>query len=198
VDHELIETILHGREERNIEYKSSVSWNNPSPRAKLIKSILAMANIRDGGLIVIGVNEEGDHFKPVGMSGEDFDSYSQDGVSSYVSNYADPFVEVTVNKVQYDRKKYVAIQVEEFAEFPLICKKDGDEGLRKGAIYTRTRRMHETAEVPSQTEMREIIENATIKAVRKFREVLSRAAIELPRDQKEESRQQFEKQLNGL
>ena len=198
MDHELIEIILHGSEERNIEYKSSLSWKDANARAKLIKSILAMANIRDGGFIVVGVEEKGGHFEPAGVSDKDFHSYSQDKVSSDVATYADPFVELTVNRIQHEQKRFVIMQVEEFTELPVICKKDGPGGLRAGAIYTRTRRMFETAQVPSQTEMREIVENAVGKAVTRFRVLVSRAGVEAPMNEKERSRQQFDRELKGL
>ena len=43
------------REERNLEFKCSMSWADASTKAKLTKSVLAMANLRDGGHVVLGV-----------------------------------------------------------------------------------------------------------------------------------------------
>jgi hypothetical protein len=43
--------------------------------------------------------------------------------------------------------------------------------LRGGAVYTRTRRMYECAEVPGQAEMRELLELAIEKGLRKFEAV---------------------------
>ena len=48
--------IIHGREERNLEYKSSLDWADAATKAKIVKSAIAMANLRDGGWIVIGVD----------------------------------------------------------------------------------------------------------------------------------------------
>jgi len=50
----------------------------------------------------------------------------------------------------------------------VICKKDGMEKLRRGAVYTRSRRMPETVEVPGQVEMREILDLALEKRSRAF------------------------------
>ena len=48
----LVALVVQGREERNLEYKRSLNWDDKDMRAKLTKSVLGMANIRDGGAIV--------------------------------------------------------------------------------------------------------------------------------------------------
>ena len=161
----LVQLITHGHEERNLEYKRDVSWKNTSIRSKLIKSILAMSNIPDGGAIVIGVEEVGGSFIPKGVSETNLNTFKQDDISSKVSTYADPYVEVTVTQVKYDEREYVVIQVKEFADIPVLCKKDGPEGLQIGHLYTRPRRKIESVPVPSQIEMREIINLAIDKGM---------------------------------
>ena len=52
------ELILAGKELRNLEYKASVSWNDTAIREKIVRSMVAMSNIRDGGSIIIGVNQQ--------------------------------------------------------------------------------------------------------------------------------------------
>lgn len=162
---ELTELIIHEREERNLEYKGSMNWSSNTTKAKVTKSVLAMSNIKDGGYLVLGVDEGSDDvWTANGMSENDFESYNQDHVSAHIANYADPFAEITVSKQIYDEKRFVIIQVLEFQELPVICKRDGAENLTNGVIYTRTRRMFESAPVQSQTEMREIIEMAVDKS----------------------------------
>jgi len=156
----LVQLITHGHEERNLEYKSDVSWKDPRMRSKLIKSILAMSNIPNGGAIVIGVEQDGEAFIPKGVSEQNLKSFKQDDVSSKVSSYADPYVELTVSQINYRDEKYIVIQVKEFSEIPVLCKKDGVEGLQIGHLYTRPRRKIESVPVPSQIEMREIINMA--------------------------------------
>jgi predicted HTH transcriptional regulator len=173
----LVEFITHGREERNLEYKASLDWADEDAKAKLTKSALAMANIRDGGAVVLGVRKHGEQYTPEGMHPEHAHSFTQDGVAAHVSEFADPFVELTISHVPYDGKNFVVIQVEEFAELPVICRKDGRENLRRGAVYTRSRRMHETAEVRSQAEMREILDMAVEKGIRAFYERAERARL---------------------
>ena len=157
------------REERNLEFKRSMDWTDPATKAKLTKSVLAMANLRDGGHIVLGVERQPDDtYLPVGMQTEHCDCFIQDQLGSHFSEYADPYVEVTLIKHKTDEKIFCIIRVSEFAELPVLCRKDGLEKLRRGAIYTRSRRMPETVEVPSQVEMREILDLAIEKRYRAF------------------------------
>jgi len=178
---ELIDLILHGREERDLEYKRSVSWDEPNAKATITRSILGMVNLRGGGSIILGVEQQDDDFVLIGMRSNHARSFSQDEVAAYVNEHADPFVEIEVALVPYDGKEFIVIQVQEFAEIPVICRKeiflDGKAHLRKGSIYTRSRRIYETVEVPSQTEMREIIELAIDKGIRRLIERMGRIGI---------------------
>jgi len=54
------------RESRSIEYKRSAPWDELKWRT--IKACLAMANLRDGGLILVGVAEEGTEWKVTGIA----------------------------------------------------------------------------------------------------------------------------------
>jgi hypothetical protein len=166
---DLNELINWGKEQRQLEYKSSLNWGDPAVRAKLTKSVLALANLRGGGYIVVGVAEQKDgSYAPVGVNADDLETFSQDNVSAHVAEFADPYVEVTVLKHTVDSKSFVILQVNEFAELPIICKRDGAEKLRRGATYVRARRIPETVEVPGQVEMREILDLAIEKRSRTF------------------------------
>jgi hypothetical protein len=187
-DGDLEERIRHGREERNLEYKETFHWARGSrPRshgpasgdpaeagesrarmqAKIAKSVLAMANLPDGGDVVIGMRKEGTGYVPEGMPPEDRDSFDQDGLSDVVNGFASPYVELTVSHVPHEGRDFVVIQVKPFDGIPIICKKNG-EGVRRGAIYTRARRKIETVEVPSEVEMREILDRATEHRLRAY------------------------------
>ncbi len=52
---ELIALIDLGREDRSLEYKESQPWGEL--KNKIAKTALGMANVRDGGTIVVGVSE---------------------------------------------------------------------------------------------------------------------------------------------
>jgi len=178
-DRELLDLVHHGHEERNLEYKGRVNWANPEVQARITKCILALCNIRDGGAIVIGVEQRGEDFDTVGLDPGDRDSFTQDGVSAHVAEYADPYVELAVSHVSDGYRDFVAIQVAESAEIPVVCKRDGN-GLRRGGIYTRTRRQNECAEIASQVEMREMLDIAIEKGIRAFDARAERAGYARP------------------
>lgn len=193
----LISLLVFGRETRNIEYKTTYDWNDPQHKAKIVKTILGMSNIRDGGYLILGVEETKKGFIPNGMSQGDWDLINQDDIMAYVNNFADPYVEFTVFKFNYEDKLFVVFRIEEFHEVPIICKKQGEQGLKKGVLYTRARRMAETVAVPSQSEMREIIELATEKGIRRFQERVSRVGI-ITEHIGISDKEKFNEELGGL
>jgi hypothetical protein len=92
----------------------------------------------------------------------------------------------------------VIIQVRPFEEIPVICKRQGLEGLRDGAIYTRARKKHETIEVPSQTEMREILDRASSHGVSRFLKSAEAVGLITFRSPAVADEAKFEEQLKGL
>lgn len=169
-DEALLELVYHGREERNLEYKQSMSWQEPVTKAKIAKSAMAMANLPDGGAIVVGVEKSGETHNPSGMEQSHIESFRQDEVMEYVNQrFADPYVELSVTPTLIGDNSFIVIQVREFAQLPIICKNNGLENLRRGALYTRSRVKHETIEVRSQTELREILDLAVDKEIRRLR-----------------------------
>lgn len=194
---DLLQQVFHGREERNLEYKRSMSWREPATKAKIAKSAMAMANIADGGTIILGVEKHGDTYVPDGMDPEHAETFKQDDVMEHVNEYADPYVQLTVKPVSKDNKGFVVIQVQEFDQLPVVCKKDGNEGLKRGAFFTRSRRKYETAQVGSQTEMREILDLAVDREIRRLRRrgLIPFGEIVSP---SEADRKAFEQQLGGL
>ncbi len=196
--------ITHNKEERNLEFKQSMDWNQPETKGKITKGILAMSNIRNGGLIVIGVEQQGEEFVLVGMETIHIESFTQDGVASYVANFASPYVEFSLTRHAVSINRFIVIDVKEFSEIPVVCRQDGPEGLRRGAIYTRTRRMNESAQVSSEAEMREILDMAIEKRIRAYFATTQRAGlISVPsetaerilRQQAEEDQRRFQEEL---
>lgn len=59
----------------------------------------------------------------------------------------------------------MVLDIEEFPDIPVLCKRDYDNVLRSGACYVRSRRKPETSEIPTQTDMRELLDLASSKAV---------------------------------
>lgn len=158
---------LHAHTEtRECEFKSGLPWNNL--KLKIAKAALALANLEGGGYIVIGVskNDTINRYEPTGMSQDDSRAYNQDDVSTFVNEFTDPHVDIKLKHFSDNTKYYVVIQVFEFEEVPVICKKQSDETIR-GRVYCRTHRRVESSPQPSVSEMREIIELAIDKGIRR-------------------------------
>ncbi len=202
-DSSLADFVTHGREERNLEYKSSFPWDGNSGkrlRARVTKTCLAMANVTGGGTVVVGVVEKPPGvFTLVGMSSEHLPTFTQDLVQPHLNQYADPYVDVTVTPIRLDGGgTFVVLQVRPFDRIPVICKKNGLEGLRAAAIYTRARKKHETIEVPSQSEMREILERSTQLSVNRWVESNHAAGLLIFLEPEVQDPAQFDKQLEDL
>jgi hypothetical protein len=187
----------HGEQRRNIELKRSMSWNDNSTKAKVVKAILGMSNIRDGGYLILGFEQENDTFKATGVKEEDISTFNYDNVKSLVSEFADPFVEFFMEVVTDEKegKKFLVFTINEFNEIPVICKRDGLENLEKGMIYTRSRRMSETVRVPTNAEMREIVDMAIEKGIRKYIETSYRGGLQIRAVTKED---EYEKELENI
>lgn len=196
MDQRLIDLIQLGRETRNIEYKRTYSWNDPSHKAKIVKTILAMSNIRDGGYLILGVEENNGSFTPVGVPQADYDLLNTDDVLAFANRFADPYVEIKLHKGLHEGMLFVVVEVQEFQQYPVVCKCDGLENLKCGSIYTRTRRMYESAVVPSQTEMREIIEMAVDKGIREFNRRVSYVGLSISGQLS--ATEQYDQELGGL
>ncbi len=204
-DDRLIELIIHGREERNLEYKSALSWETSEVKDKITRTVLAMSNIRDGGAIVLGVEQQGQSFTPAGLTPNQASSFSHDALSPYVNKYADPSVELMVSSVVHESRSFIVIEVAEFRQLPVVCKRDGTRWLRRGALYTRSRGKIETCEVSTHEDMRELLDIATEKQFRNLLARLQRAGfsvIESAAGSKEalseSTRRKFDEQIDGL
>lgn len=125
-------------ESQSVDFKESASWH--ALQHKIIRTTLAMANLRDGGIIVIGASERGDRWELTGISDEDLATYEVDEVIDAIHRFASPSVDVRLVLVPYrDSRIFLTLQVFEFADTPVVCRRDGppNSGLKQGAVYIR-------------------------------------------------------------
>jgi predicted HTH transcriptional regulator len=143
--------IFHGTEERNLEYKRSMLWGSNDTKEKVVIACLAMANTPDGGTIVFGVDEdkEKSQFFANGMLQEHAESFKQDNVSDYVNRFADPYIDIKVSRVVIDTRIFVTIQVQEYQEYPIVCKLDGQK-IKCGDICVWQNRNHPVRKLRNQ------------------------------------------------
>lgn len=195
---ELYSLAAVGEQSRNVEIKRTMSWDNPDTQAKIVKAILGMSNIRNGGFLILGFEQSGNTFEPQGMDDDHLQTFDYDVVSGEVARYADPFVVFTMEPVVDPEENFtfLVFTIQEFEEIPVICTRNGRENLREGTIYTRSRRVPSTVSVPSQSEMREILSIATEKGIRKYIEQSVRAGIRF--DDESETSDPYDEELEGI
>lgn len=155
-------------ENKNIDYKLTVKWGNKEKENEIIKDILSMANTQDGGRIIIGVEDK--TLEITGMSDEDFNSFDNTKVNQTLKNYSDPEHNISVYKFNdFDGKKIVVINIPEYQEVPIICKKNyfnenkKQNILQEGQIYIRTESGESKTVAASSEVMREFLTRAISK-----------------------------------
>jgi hypothetical protein len=169
----LVEYLYHGKEEIYLEYKGNVSWEDSVKKLEIVQTIFALSNERDGGVVVIGVKDDG---YLEGLSSENYNSYSHDRINQFLTNKCNQTVRCKVDKFEHSDgdsgalKRFVFIQVSESKEFPLVytssnalIKEDvghfnGNIGLRSGALYIRNKSNIGNKEISTTQEWEELIE----------------------------------------
>lgn len=163
-----------GFEAPGLEFKESLSWEDREQRLRLIRTFMAMSNMRDGGAAVVGVRENADGtFTPVGMTRADYDSLVPDTIAAQTARYADPPPDMRTVKGEHDGRLFVVVEVEPFADTPTVCRQvdGGSTVLREGAVYVRPAGPPRTEEIHSYRDMRDIIELAVERRIQRFREL---------------------------
>jgi len=158
-------------EQRNCEFKSANAWDGDF-KYKIVRAILCMANKKNGGSIIIGVDENkiAGTFNINELDESTAKTYNGDEVMQFVNDgYADPSVSITLQKLKNEStgKPLINIHVSEFESIPISCKKDYKDILQTGKIYSRSFSKQECTPNLSSEELREIIDLAKDKAVKK-------------------------------
>ena len=180
LDAQEIEAVLDGdRELRGFEVKGPGLRTDDTLFARVTRAALGMGNLRDGGHILIGINDKQIQAMLPGLTDDELASWlAFDDVARKMAAYAEPALRFEIAEVALSNGVRVAvIQVFEFFDSPHLCSKAFDRVLREGALYVRPRKMPETSEVASLVEMREVIQLATEKALRAFVETTERAGL---------------------
>ena len=155
-DEEFARIVELGHELSGVEVKSPGPISNRRLVAQVIKAVLGMCNRRDGGIVIVGVEDNQGVLNPVGLAESEIAGWNFDAVADQVARYADPSASFTLDIKQHEGSAYVVLEVEEFVDIPVLCKRSYGDVLRDGAYYVRTRRKPETSEIPTQAEMPEI------------------------------------------
>jgi len=169
---EIIFEILDQAERNNFDFKRGFSWRDKTRETLgVVADIMALSNIRDGGRVILGIDNRTRAF--AGVNGEWWNSFDTTRVMDVVNKYCDPLLDVTIftfNDIEHDgnRGTLVVLQVAEFSEIPTICKKTGNLSsggepiFKEGQVLIRTNRAA-TQVISNAHDMRELIERATVK-----------------------------------
>jgi predicted HTH transcriptional regulator len=176
-DEDFIQILALAHELRGVEFKSPGPISNGRLIAQVVKAMLGMCNRRDGGTVIIGVEDNQGVLNQVGLSETDLAEWNYDAVADQVARYADPSVSFALEAKEYQGNSYVVLEVEEFADIPVLCKRSYDDVLRDGACYVRTRRKPETSDIPTQADMRDLLDLAIEKGVTQFLERARRVGL---------------------
>ena len=184
------------QESKSVDFKESAPWDKL--KWQLIRTIIAMGNLRDGGIIVIGASERGDTWELTGIDDIHLSTYDVDDIIDAVTKYASPPIRIEIVLVKYrNGKDFLAIQVHEFNDSPFVCKNNGPDNykdLRTGEFYVRPAGKPRTTKVTSADDMHELLELAAEKRARRILEVSHRIGLK----PSETDTQRFDDELGGL
>ena len=71
-----------------------------------------MANRRDGGTVIIGVEDNGGVLGPVGLNENDLITWRYDDIADGIASYVDPSVSFCREVKEYNGYQYVVLLVE--------------------------------------------------------------------------------------
>lgn len=197
-DEQLATIIDVGYEQRGIEFKSAGDRSDRAFLANVARASLALANQRDGGHVIIGLGEDGIDAPTSGLTDKQLAQWlSFDDVTDQINAYADPPVQIQLAQVRLPNgRPVVVIEVSEFAEIPVLSKKDYPGRIVAKHLYTRSMAKPESSVALTQNELREVITLATEKQLARFLETAHRAGIELGQpEEAATARNQFNEQL---
>lgn len=180
-DEQLAAIITVGYEQRGVEFKSAGDRTDRAFLANVARAVLALANQRDGGHLIIGLSEAGVDAAETGLSDGQLDQWlAFDDVTDQINAYADPPVRIQLGRGQLPNgRRVVIIEVAEFSEIPILSKKDYPQRITARQLYTRSMAKPESSASMTQNELREVISLATEKQLARFLETAQRAGIEL-------------------
>ncbi|MBA3842882.1 MAG: putative DNA binding domain-containing protein [Actinobacteria bacterium] len=167
-------------ERRDVEIKGPGPSSDKHLFAKIARAALGMGNLRDGGYVVIGIDDKRQTAMLPGLTEVDLASWlNYDNVADGLARFSDPPLRFDVAKRSLSSGAEVALlRVEEFEDVPHLCTRDsGLDTTRRGALYIRSRKSPATTEIALSSELRDILSLSTQKALRDFVQTAGRAGL---------------------
>ncbi len=102
-----------GHETVSLEFKPGAKRENGDLFHRVVRGVLAMANARGGGRIVLGVEEGTNGLLLKGVPVAARASWNYDDVSAAVNAYADPYVHFDREEIKYKNRTFIILRVHE-------------------------------------------------------------------------------------
>src|SRR5687768_9718974 len=93
-------------------------------KGEIVKCIMAFANSRDGGYILVGVEERADGFVPVGLSEDQSRSFDPTALGDFARNFCSALPRIRSQAVVIDGLILRLITIDEFVSEPIVCTRD--------------------------------------------------------------------------
>lgn len=164
------EYLVSGYEVRRFEAKGPGVLTDKHFVATVARAAMAMGNLRDGGIVCIGVDDKNLAAMLPGLDPVQLAQWTRyDDVADQLARYSEPPVSFALHPLALrDGAQVVVLIVDEFDTDIHVCKKDMPGVLQRGQTYVRPRGKPQSVSVPSTTEMRELHNLAIDKGVREF------------------------------
>jgi hypothetical protein len=155
--------VVERGESPNVDFKAATSWDGED-RVRLAKAIVAMANTRDGGVLIIGVDDDRQGGKPrlAGVTPDQRATFDPTKVSEFINSRFEPQIRLRIEKPVVDGCELVVVVVQEFTDEPLICV---GEGLCNGKMLFK----------PGDLLVRTASAQSMVAGPKELRELLGRA-----------------------
>ncbi len=126
--------LLLGHESRSFEVKGPGELKDKAFCAKVARAAMAMANLRDGGLICLGIEDTAMASMLPGLTQEQLRAWSgYDDVSDALGRYSDPPVSFQIHPLCLSTGvDVVVLAVAEFDVAPHVCSKNTPRCCRTG------------------------------------------------------------------
>lgn len=96
-------------ESQDVDFKESAAWD--VLQHTITRTVLGMGNLRDGGVIIIGVSERGDSWALDGIEAADLATFDADTIIGHVDSYVSPSVDLDVVLLEYKSKPFLLVGV---------------------------------------------------------------------------------------
>ena len=178
------------QEGQAIDFKESAPWD--SLKWRIIKTVLAIVFEM---VELIGASEENKRWVLSGITPDHLVTFDVDNIIDAANSYASLILIWTL-LVQYNGQQFLAIQVNEFDNTLIVCKKNGPAGtgIVEGAVYVRPPGIAKTTRVMNASQMHDMLELAAEKRARRILETARRVGLTARPAEAE----RFDDELEGL